>query len=155
MLRLPRPRDLDPELRRHHLPFYLRAEWIVIMVTFGILSHFFWSLLTIYRHPYSYRIYLQLSVSIFVSASLIGYSFARLGSRFMGASLLKIRRGKERLLDSALGRATVGSGIALVTIPHMVGSLIAGELMISVPFYSGAVFGMGFAFFLWVLGLPR
>ncbi|GIX07335.1 MAG: hypothetical protein KatS3mg115_1738 [Candidatus Poribacteria bacterium] len=155
MLRLPRQRDLDPDLRRRHLPFLFRPEWIVIQVLFGIFSHFLWALLTVYREPLYYRFYLRLSVPLFVFASLIGYNFARLGSRFLGTSLLNIRRGKERLLDTRLGKATVTSGIALATLPHLIGSWVAGEVMISVPFYSGVVFGMGFSFFLWVSGLPR
>ena len=155
MIRLPRLRGLDPELRQHHLPFYLRRGWICAQVCLAVLAQFGWALVTIHEQPMYYRPILRLSVAVFVAATSFGYVFARLGSWFMGTSLVKMQRGTERLLDSWLGRATVGSGIALLALPQVVNTMIAGELLIPVPFYSGAVVGMGFSFFLWVIGLPR
>ena len=155
MLKLPRLRDLDPELRRHHLPFYLRRGWLSVQICVAVLSHFGWALVTIHEKPHSHSPMLQLSVSVFCTATTFGYFFARLGSRFMGLSLVRMRRGSERLLDSWLGRATVGCGVALVALPQVVNGLVSAELLIPIPFYSGAVVGMAFSFFLWVVGLPR
>ena len=155
MIRLPRPRDLDPDLRRHHLPFYLRGRWILVQIAIAVAAQFSWALVMIQQEPLYYRPLLRLSVAVFVAATSFGYLFARVGSRFLGSSLVRIRLGKERLLDSSLGRATLGSGIAIVALPQVVNALIASELLFPIPFYSGAVVGMGFSFFLWAIGLPR
>ncbi|MDA1190269.1 MAG: hypothetical protein O3A46_01145 [Candidatus Poribacteria bacterium] len=155
MLRLPRLRDLDPDLTRQHLPFYLRTEWLFIGVAAAILSHFFWALATIVERPFDYRFYLQLSVSVFVTASSFGYFYARVGSRFLGVSWLRILRGKERIFDTRLGRMTVAVGVALAVLPQVINGLLAAEFLLPVPFYSGAIVGMSVSFFLWVIGLPR
>lgn len=154
MVRLPRLRDLDPDLKRSHLPFFLRGRWLAAQLTVAVLANFLWALFTIQNRP-NYGMYLKLSVLVFVIATSVGYLYARLGSRFLGVSLLQIRRGKEHVLDSRLGKATLGAGLAVLALPQLVSALIAGELVMFVPFYSGAVVGMVFSFFLWAIGLPR
>jgi hypothetical protein len=154
MVRLPRLRDLDPDLKRSHLPFFLRARWLAAELALAVTANFLWALSMIRSHP-NYSMYLKLSVSVFVVATSVGYLYARLGSRFLGVSLLKIRRGKEHVLDSRLGKATLGVGVAVVALPQLLSPLVAGELLMFVPFYSGAVVGMVFSFFLWAMGLPR
>ncbi|MAF10952.1 hypothetical protein CMK11_10935 [Candidatus Poribacteria bacterium] len=154
MVRLQRLRGLDPDLKRSDLPFYLRGRWLAVQAAVAIVANFLWALFTIQNRA-NYPIYLKLSVTVFVTATSVGYLFARLGSRFLGVSLLRIRQGAEHALDSRLGKATLGSGLAVVALPQIVNVFIAGELLIPVPFYSGAVVGMALSFFLWAMGLPR
>ena len=154
MVRLQRLRGLDPDLKRSDLPFYLRGRWLAVQAAVAIVANFLWALFTIQSRA-NYPIYLKLSVTVFVAATSVGYLFARLSSRFLGVSLLKIRQGAEHALDSRLGKATLGSGLAVVALPQIVNAFIAGELLIPVPFYSGAVVGMALSFFLWAMGLPR
>jgi hypothetical protein len=154
MVRLPRLRGLDPNLRRSHLPFFLRGRWLLAQLAIAIVANVLWALFTIReqrRHP----IYLDMGVAVFVIATTVGYLYARLGSRFLGVSLLRIRAGKERVFDSRLGKATMGGALGVLAAPQIISATSAGELLMFVPFYSGAVVGMVFSFFLWALGLPR
>jgi hypothetical protein len=155
MLRLPRPRDLDPELTRGRLPFYLRMRWLGAQVVVAVAAQFLWALATVLDSPGHYRPTLHHSVPVFVLASSLGYLFARLASRFLGVSWMRIRRGKQRPFDTPLGRATFWSGLAIVALPGVVNEFLLRELIIPVPFYSGAVVGMAFSFILWASGLPR
>ena len=146
MLRLPRLRDLDPDLQRRHLPFFLRGRWLLAQFGLAIAANIMWALFTIHNQRH-YRAYLEISVAVFV--------IARLGSRFLGVSLLRIRQGKEHIFDSRLGKATMGGALAVLAVPQIVSAFVASELLMFVPFYSGAVVGMAFSFFLWAIGLPR
>jgi len=155
MLRLPRPRGLDPELTIEMLPFYLRFRWLVVQIAFAEVVHFTWALLTALRRDAAFRFQLESSVPVFVMAISLGYFFARLASRFLGASWMRIRRGLERTLDSRLGRMTVISGVTLLATPRIVNGLFAWEVITPVPFYCGATVGSAFSFIVWELGLPR
>ncbi len=154
MARLPRLRDLDPELKRSHLPFPLQGRWLLAQFALAMAANFLWALFTI-RSQTHYRVYLEMSVAVFVIATSVGYLYARLGSRFLGVSLLRIRMGKEHVFDSRLGKATMGGALAVVAVPQIINATVASELRMFVPFYSGAVVGMAFSFFLWAIGLPR
>ncbi|MBT3267309.1 hypothetical protein HN371_09170 [Candidatus Poribacteria bacterium] len=154
MVRLLRLRGLDPDLKRSHLPFYLRGRWLAAQAGLAILANFLWALFTIQSRA-NYPMYLKLSVAVFACATSVGYLYARLGSRFLGVSLLRIRQGAEHALDSRLGKMTLGSGIAVVALPQIASAFIAAELLLFVPFYSGAVVGMALSFFVWAMGLPR
>ncbi len=154
MLRLPRLRDLDPDLQRRHLPFFLRGRWLLAQFGLAIAANIMWALFTIHNQRH-YRAYLEISVAVFVIAASVGYLYARLGSRFLGVSLLRIRQGKEHIFDSRLGKATMGGALAVLAVPQIVSAFVASELLMFVPFYSGAVVGMAFSFFLWAIGLPR
>jgi hypothetical protein len=154
MVRLPRLRDLDPDLQRRHLPFFLKGRWLLAQFALAIVANVLWALFTIHNQPH-YRVYLEMSVAVFVIATSVGYLYARLGSRFLGVSLLRIRQGKEHIFDSRLGKATMGGALAVLAVPQLISGMVAGELFMYVPFYSGTVVGMAFSFFLWAVGLPR
>lgn len=155
MIRLRRQRGLDPELTVQMLPFYLQIRWLVVQIAFAEVVHFSWALVTALRKEVGFREELQSSISVFVVATSLGYFFARLASRFMGVSWIRIHRGLERAFDSRLGKLTLGCGAGLVAAPRLINELFAAEVVALVPFYCGAVVGTAFSFIVWVLGLPR
>ncbi|MBM3214740.1 hypothetical protein FJZ36_07490 [Candidatus Poribacteria bacterium] len=154
MLRLPRLRGLDPELTSRVLPFYLRPKWLVAQAAAAVAAQFLWAWLTSHGSALGFRARLELSVSVFVLACSVGYFYARLATRFLGVSWINIRRGRERLVDTWLGRATLGCGLTLIALPPIINGFLRAEFLVPVPFYSGAVVGSAFAFLLWVIGLP-
>jgi hypothetical protein len=137
------------------LPFYLRFRWLGAQIVFAEVVHFAWALAVALRRDTEFGVQLQSSASVFAVATSLGYFFARLASRFIGVSWLRIRRGLERTLDSRLGRMTTGCGITLIATPRIVNGFFAWEIVSLVPFYCGAVVGSAFSFIVWELGLPR
>ena len=156
MIRLPRSRKLDPELRRSDLPFYLQTRWLAGLGAFAVSAQFLSALLAYFRgNGYGTAMEaVERSVGAFALSSSVGYFYARLASRYLGASLLRIRRGEERPLESRLGKWTFGAGLALLAFPAVLSAAASTNLYMA-PIYSGAALGMAFSFFLWVSGLPR
>lgn len=155
MIRLPRPRDLDPDLTYSILPFYLRRKWLWAGMGLAVFVQFLWALTARLNDPDYLRLNVRLIASVFVAASSLGYFCGRLGNRFIGVSWVKIYRGKERAFDTWLGRAAMGCSVGLVALPVVVNELVGADVLLPVPFYSGAAVGMGFSYLLWTMGLPN